>query len=39
VNGINIPSLAEGYKGIINQSSLARMTGINESQIRQYAPG
>jgi len=35
----DIPSLVEGYSGIINQSSLARISGINESQMRQYALG
>ena len=35
----DIPSLVEGYNGIINQSSLARISGINESQMRQYALG
>jgi len=35
----DIPSLVEGYNGIINQSILARISEINESQIRQYAPG
>jgi len=35
----DIPSLVEGYSGIINQSSLARISGINESRnipIRTY---
>ena len=35
----DIPSLVEGYNGIINQSSLARISGINESQMRQYVLG
>lgn len=35
----DIPSLVEGYNGLINQSSLARISGINESQMRQYALG
>ena len=35
----DIPSFVEGYSGIINQSSLARISGINESQMRQYALG
>ena len=34
----DIPSLVEGYSGIINQSNLARISGINESQMRQYVP-
>jgi len=35
----DIPSLVEGYNGLISQSSLARIAGINESQMRQYALG
>jgi len=35
----DIPSLVEGYNGLISQSSLARISGINESQMRQYALG
>lgn len=35
----DIPSLVEGYNGLINQSSLARISGINESQMRQYVLG
>lgn len=35
----DIPSLVEGFSGILNQSSLARISGINESQMRQYALG
>ena len=35
----DIPSLVEGYQGLITQSSLARISGINESQMRQYALG
>jgi predicted RNase H-like HicB family nuclease len=35
----DIPSLVEAYSGIINQSSLARISGINEGQMRQYAAG
>ena len=32
----DIPTLIEGYSGLINQSSLARISGINESLMRQY---
>jgi hypothetical protein len=35
----DIPSLIEGYNGLINQSSLARISGINESLMRQYVSG
>jgi len=35
----DIPALVEGYNGLISQSSLARISGINESQMRQYALG
>ena len=35
----DIPSLVEAYNGFINQSSLARIAGINEGQMRQYASG
>jgi predicted RNase H-like HicB family nuclease len=35
----DIPSLVEAYNGFINQSCLARITGINEGQMRQYASG
>ncbi len=35
----DIPSLIEGYSGLINQSSLARISGINESLMRQYVAG
>ena len=35
----DIPSLVEAYGGFINQSSLARIAGINEGQVRQYVAG
>jgi len=35
----DIPSLVEAYGDFINQSSLARIAGINEGQMRQYASG
>jgi predicted RNase H-like HicB family nuclease len=35
----DIPSLVEAYNGFINQSSLARIAGINEGQMRQYVSG
>jgi hypothetical protein len=35
----DIPSLVLGYGDTISQSSLARIVGINESQMRQYASG
>ena len=35
----DIPTLIEGYSGLINQSSLARISGINESLMRQYVAG
>ena len=35
----DIPSLLEGYAGLINQTSLARISGINESLMRQYVAG
>ena len=35
----DIPSLLEGYSGFINQTSLARISGINESLMRQYVAG
>jgi predicted RNase H-like HicB family nuclease len=35
----DIPSLIEAYNQFINQSSLARISGINESQMRQYVAG
>lgn len=35
----DIPSLIEAYDDFINQSSLARIAGINEGQMRQYASG
>lgn len=35
----DIPSLIEGYSGLLNQSSLARISGINESLMRQYVAG
>ena len=35
----DIPALLNGYSGLINQSSLARISGINESLMRQYVTG
>lgn len=35
----DIPALIDGYNGLINQSSLARISGINESLMRQYVIG
>ena len=35
----DIPSLVEAYSGLLNQSSLARIAGINTGQMRQYASG
>ena len=35
----DIPALLEGYDGLINQTSLARISGINESLMRQYVAG
>jgi predicted RNase H-like HicB family nuclease len=35
----DIPSLIEAYTGIINQSSLARIAGINGGLMRQYSSG
>ena len=35
----DIPSLVDAYSGLINQSSLARIAGINEGQMRQYVSG
>ncbi len=35
----DIPSLLEGYQGVLNQSILARISGINESLMRQYVLG
>jgi len=35
----DIPSLVEAYGNYINQSSLARISGINEGQMRQYTSG
>jgi predicted RNase H-like HicB family nuclease len=35
----DIPSLVEAYNEFINQSSLARMAGINAGQMRQYVSG
>ncbi len=35
----DIPALLDGYSGLINQSSLARISGINESLMRQYVTG
>ena len=32
----DITTMIEGYNGLINQSSLARISGINESLMRQY---
>jgi hypothetical protein len=35
----DIPAMIDAYSGLINQSSLARISGINESQMRQYVAG
>ena len=35
----DIPSLVEAYNGLLNQSSLARIAGINTGQMRQYTSG
>lgn len=35
----DIPSLVSGYSDTINQNSLARICGMNESQMRQYTSG
>lgn len=35
----DITTMIEGYNGLINQSSLARISGINESLMRQYVAG
>ena len=35
----DIPSLVEAYSGLLNQSSLARISGINTGQMRQYTAG
>jgi hypothetical protein len=35
----DIPTMIDGYGGLINQSSLARISGINESLMRQYVAG
>ena len=35
----DIPALIGGYSGLINQSSLARISGINESLMRHYVTG
>ena len=35
----DIPTRIDSYSGLINQSSLARISGINESQMRQYVAG
>ena len=35
----DIPTMIEGYSGLINQSSLARISEINESLMRQYVSG
>jgi predicted RNase H-like HicB family nuclease len=35
----DIPSLVSGYSNTLSQNSLARISGMNESQMRQYASG
>jgi predicted RNase H-like HicB family nuclease len=35
----DIQAFVEAYNGLINQSSLARISGINESLMRQYVSG
>jgi len=36
---LDIPSLVDAYHGLLNQSSLARIAGINTGLMRQYASG
>jgi flagellar capping protein FliD len=35
----DIQSFVEAYNGMLNQSSLARISGINTAQMRQYTSG
>ena len=35
----DVESLLEYYKGIFNQTGIARLTGINEKQLNHYASG
>ena len=35
----DIPSFVEAYHGLLNQSSLARISGINTGQMSQYTSG
>jgi len=35
----DIPSFVEAYNGMLNQSSLARISGINTGKMRQYVSG
>jgi predicted RNase H-like HicB family nuclease len=35
----DIPAFVEAYNGLITQSGLARISGINESLMRQYVSG
>jgi predicted RNase H-like HicB family nuclease len=36
---LDVPSFIEAHQRFLNQSSLARIVGINEGQMRQYAAG
>ena len=35
----DLPAMLEAYRDFLNQSSLARIAGINQGQIRQYTSG
>ena len=35
----DLPAMLEAYRDFLNQSSLARIAGINQGQIRQYMSG
>jgi hypothetical protein len=35
----DLPSFVDAYTGLLNQRSLARITGIKSTQMRQYATG
>ena len=36
---LDVESLLEYYKGIFNQTGIAKLTGINEKQLSHYASG
>lgn len=36
---LDVESLLEYYKGIFNQTGIAKLTGINEKQLNHYASG